>query len=140
MSNREEQHRAVEGGFTENEVRNTDWARSHVYEGHAAALNHERSRDENALEDALDLQARIIEAGDRKSADLMRRASTHLQARWDKINDLRRMMREDGQRMRDLERDLRDAREALIKANAEIKTAQDNLETLRVIVAGGDVL
>jgi chromosome segregation ATPase len=140
MSKREEDHRAAEGGFTENELRNTDYARSHVYDGHAAQLNHERSREENALEDALDFHAKVIEAGDRKSADLMRRASTHLQARWDKINDLRRMMREDGQRMRDLERDLRDARDALIKAREEIHTAEENLKTLRAIVAGGEIL
>jgi septation ring formation regulator EzrA len=117
----------------------TDYARSCVRPDHAQ-LEHERTRDEHTLEDVLDLQAKIIEAGDRKSADLMRRASTHLQARWDKVNDLRRMMREDGLRMRDLERDLRDARDALIKAREEIHTAEENLKTLRAIVAGGEIL
>jgi predicted nucleic acid-binding Zn-ribbon protein len=128
----------AEGGFSENEMR-TDYARSCVWPGWAR-LSHDRTPEVHTLEDVLDLQAKIIEAGDRKSANLMREASTALAGAADKILGLEREKHEDGQRMRDLERDLRDARAALEKANAEIKTAEENLQTLRMIVAGGEVL
>ena len=136
--NNEATESLAEGGFSEREMR-TDYARSCVWPGWAR-LSHDRTPDVHTLEDVLDLQAKIIEAGDRKSANLMREASTALAGAADKIIEMRRMMKDDGQRMRDLERDLRDARAALEKANAEIKTAEENLQTLRMIVAGGEVL
>ena len=73
----------AEGGFTDNEMR-TDYARSHVWPGWAR-ISHDRTPDVHTLEDVLDLRARVIEAGDRRSAELMRAASTALAGAADKI-------------------------------------------------------
>lgn len=135
----EQGHRMVESGFTENEIRETDTARSHVFPGWARVA-HERTPDVHTLEDVLELRAKVTEAGDRRSADLMRHAATALSGAADKMAEMRRMMREDGERLRQLERDLRDSRDALVKAREEIHTAEENLRTLRAIVAGGEVL
>lgn len=121
----------AEGGFTDNEMR-TDYARSHVWPGWAR-ISHDRTPDVHTLEDVLDLRARVIEAGDRRSAELMRAASTALAGAADKIGEMRNMMREDGQRMRQLEAALRTAEE-------NIKRAEADLATLRAVIDGGEVL
>lgn len=105
----------AEGGFTENEMR-TDYARSHVWQDHARDLTHERTADIVTLQDTLDLRARLTEAGDRKTADLLRHASTHITALEDKIDDLRRMLREDAEALKGAQRELHDARKALADA------------------------
>jgi hypothetical protein len=101
-----------EGGFTANEMR-TDYARSHVWPQHAHDLERIRSSDVWTLQDRLDLQARIIEAGDRKTADLLRRAATELTAANDKISALHRMLREDAEALKAVQRELFDARKVL---------------------------
>lgn len=105
----------AEGGFTENEMR-TDYARSHVWAGHAHDLAHARTPDLHDITDLLDLRARIVEAGDRKTADLLRRAATEISALVDKIADMRRMLREDAEALKGAQREIHDARKALADA------------------------
>ena len=105
----------AEGGFTANELR-TDYARSHVWAGHARDLAHERTADIVTLQDTLDLRARMTEAGDRRTAELLRRAATHITALEDKIAELRRMLREDAEALKGAQRELHDARKALADA------------------------
>jgi chromosome segregation ATPase len=105
----------AEGGFTANEMR-TDYARSHVWPTHAHELERVRTADVVTLEDVLDLRARAIEAGDRRTADLLRRAATELTALQDKVADLRRMLREDAEALKLAQRELFDARKAIADA------------------------
>ena len=105
----------AEGGFTENEMR-TDYARSHVWQDHARDLTHERTADVITLQDVLDYRAKAIESGDRRTAELLRRAATHITALEDKIADMRRMLREDAEALKGAQREIHDARKALADA------------------------
>lgn len=110
-----EEKNEAEGGFTANEMR-TDYARSHVWPAWAQAMLHERSGDVLTLEDVLEFRAKSIEAGDRRTADLLRRAATEISALTDKVADLRRMLREDAEALKSAQREIHDARKALADA------------------------
>lgn len=112
----ENEKNEAEGGFTANEMR-TDYARSHVWPTWAISLLHERTGDVLTLEDVLEFRAKSIEAGDRRTADLLRRAATEISALTDKVAELRRMLREDAEALKSAQRDLYDAREALAAAD-----------------------
>ena len=55
------------------------WQHTYAYHGQSLETA-ERSRDEFDLCDRLDYRARVTEAGDRKTAQLLREAAAHINA------------------------------------------------------------
>ena len=105
----------AEGGFTAIEMR-TDYARSHVWPGWARDLEALRSAELVTMSDILENRAKAIEAGDRKTADLLRRAATYIIELEDKQSEHRRMLREDADALKAAAREIHDARKALADA------------------------
>ena len=55
------------------------WQHTYAYHGQSLETA-ERSRDEFDLSDRLEYRARVTEAGDRKTAQLLREAAAHINA------------------------------------------------------------